>query len=132
MVLDKAMTLLKFVHAVRDVVNENKDFLEDTKNNYSYYIKIVDELGDETVKFTIGLKEGKWAIKPTYKPDVIVTITENAFFSCLKGSQTLEQAYFYGEADLWSSDSKPFNHIVGIKQLFDLIESSVRKKLEKT
>lgn len=132
MVLDKSITLLRFVHAVKNVVNENPNFLEDTKNNYSYYIKIVDELGDETVKFTIGLKEGKWAIKPTYKPDVIVTITENAFFSTLKGSQTLEQAYFYGEADLWSNDGAPLNHIVGIKSLFDLISDTVRTKLEKS
>lgn len=131
MVLDRAITMLKFVHAIKEVVNEDSSLLEDTKSDTSYYMKIVDELGDETVKFTIGLKDGKWAIKPSYNPDVVITITESAFFSVLKGTHTLEQIYFYGEADLWSKDQNPIAHIVGIKGLFDRIESIARKKLEK-
>lgn len=131
MVFDKATTILKFVHAIKGVVNEDKQLLEDTKNNISYYIKIVDEVGSESVKFTIGLKENKWDIKPTYKPDVVITMTEKAFFSVLKGTQTLEQSYFYGECDLWSADQNPISHIVGIKNLFDRISDLARNKLEK-
>lgn len=131
MVLDKAVTMLKFVHLIRDIVNEDSQLVEDTKNDYSYYVKIVDEIGNESAKFTIGLKNNKWELKPTYTPDVVVTITESAFFSVLKGKQTLEQVYFYGEADLYAKDGKPISHMTGIKSLFDRIELVARKKLEK-
>jgi len=131
MVLDKTLTLLRFVHAIKEVVNEDSQLIEDTKNEYSYYIKIVDELGNESAKFTIGLKNNKWELKPSYSPDVVVTITESAFFSVLRGKHTLEQVYFYGEADLYAKDQKPMSHIVGIKNLFLRIESLARKKLEK-
>lgn len=131
MVLDKAITMLKFVHAIKDIVNEDKNLLEDTKSDFSYYVKIVDEIGNESTKFTIGIKNGKWDIKPSYSPDVVITITESAFFSVLKGAHTLEQVYFYGEADLWSKDGKPISHMTGIKSLFDRIELIARKKLEK-
>jgi hypothetical protein len=131
MVLGRAITMLKFVHAIKEVVNEDAELLEDTKSDTSYYMKIVDELGDESAKFTIGLKDGKWAIKQMQNPDVVIIITESAFFSVLRGTHTLEQIYFYGEADLWSKDQNPISHIVGIKSLFDKIETVARKKLEK-
>ena len=131
MVLDKAVTMLKFVHAIKEVVNEDSQLIEDTKNEYSYYIKIVDELGNESAKFTIGLKNNKWELKPSYSPDVVVTITESAFFSVLRGKHTLEQIYFYGECDLYAKDGKPMSHIIGIKNLFARIETLARKKLEK-
>ncbi len=131
MVLDKCVTMLKFVHAIKSVVNDDPDLVEDTKNEYSYFIKIVDELGNESAKFTLGIKNGKWEIKPSYSPDVVVTITESAFFSVLRGTHTLEQIYFYGECDLFSKDQKPMSHIIGIKNLFSRIELLARKKLEK-
>ena len=131
MALDKTITLLKFIHALKNIVNEDSQLIEDTKNDYSYYIKIVDELGNESSKFTLGIKNGKWELKPSYSPDVVVTITESAFFSVLRGTHTLEQVYFYGEADLFAKDMKPMSHIVGIKNLFSRIESLARNKLEK-
>lgn len=131
MVLDKAVTLIRFVHAIKEVVNDDSKLCEDTKNNYSYYVKIVDELGNESTKFTIGLKEGKWELKPSYSPDVVITITESAFFSVLRGTHTLEQIYFYGDCDLFAKDNRPMSHIIGIKNLFSRIETLARKKLEK-
>lgn len=131
MVLDKAVTLLKFIHVLKDIVNDDSQLIEDTKNEYSYFIKIVDELGNESAKFTLGIKNGKWELKPSYSPDVVITITESAFFSVLKGTHTLEQIYFYGECDLFSRDNQPMSHIIGIKNLFSRIESLARNKLEK-
>lgn len=128
--IDKAVTLLKFVHRIKDILNKNPDFIKSTEGiDYKYYIKIVDNTNQEIGKFTIGLKNGQMELNPTYKPDVIMTMTENSFFGIIRGTTTLEESYFLGDADIWTADGNWSVHLPGLKTTFDRIQDSVRKEL---
>lgn len=130
MATDKTTTLLKFVKVIRDVLNNDPLYFQDTKDvDYSYTIKIIDEIGSEVSKFTLGVKHGKMEINPTYSPDVLIMLTESAFFGLLRGKTTLEEAYFSNEADIWSKDGKPYCHALGMKRTFNKMEKVVREKL---
>lgn len=128
---DKATTLLKFVHIIKDVLNKDPTYFEATKDvDYSYHVQVVDNSGENITKFTIGVNKGKMDINPKFNPDVIITMTESAFFGLLRGKTTLEEAYFSNNADISSRDGKTYCHAVGIKTTFDLMEKVVREKLD--
>ena len=133
MSVDKAGLLLKFVKIIKDTFNSTPDFFKTAENvKYSYYMKIVDEIGSEVTKFTIGFNKGKMIMSPTYKPDVVITLTDNAFFSLLRGKATLEELYFAGEADLYSNDGHTYSHCIAIKTTFELMEKAIRDKMDVT
>lgn len=132
MVLDKARTLLQFIKTILEVTSNDEQYQKMTLNcPYSYHIKIVGQDLEDIAKFTIGMGcDGKFAISPKNKPDVVITLTENAFFSIIKGNMTLEEAYFGNEADLWSKDGNWTSHCLGIKSVFDAIETATRRKIQ--
>lgn len=130
MSIDKAGLLLKFVKIIKDVLNDTPDFFRITKDTkYSYFIKVVDHLGSEVTRFVIGIYNGKMTLSPTYNPDVIISLTENAFFSLLRGKETLEELYFAGEADLYSNDGHTYSHAVAIGNAFKLMERAIRERI---
>jgi hypothetical protein len=128
--IDKALTLLKFVKKISMILNNNPDFIQSTKDlNYSYYIKVVSDQGQEITKFTLGLQNGSVSITPHFKPDIILTLTESAFFGIIRGTVTLEETYFAGQSDLWSAKGDWSTHLPGLKLVFDKIEMAVRNEL---
>lgn len=129
--IDKAGLLLKFVKIIKDALNDTPDFFRITQNTkYSYFIKVVDKLGSEVTKFTLGIYNGKMTMSPNYKPDVTVSLTEYAFFSLLRGKATLEELYFSGEADIYAIDGHTYSHALAIKNAFELMERTIRDKIE--
>ena len=128
--IDKAGLLLRFVKIIKEALNETPDFFRITKDTkYSYFIKVVDELGSEVTKFTLGIYNGKMTLSPNYNPDVVISLTEHAFFSLLRGKATLEELYFAGEADLYSNDGHTYSHCLAIKSAFELMEKAIRERL---
>lgn len=116
---------------IKDALNDTPDFFRITKDTkYAYHIKIVDNLGSEVTKFTLGIYNGRMTMSPTYNPDVVISMTDNAFFSLLRGKATLEEVYFAGEADLYSNDGHTYSHTVAIGNAFKLMEAAIRSKLE--
>ena len=130
MSIDKAGLLLRFVKIIKEALNDTPDFFRITKDTkYSYFIKVVDSLGSEVTKFTLGIYNGKMTMSPTYNPHVIISLTENAFFSLLRGKATLEELYFAGEADIYAIDGHTYSHALAIKGAFELMERAVRERL---
>lgn len=128
--IDKAGLLLKFVKIIKDALNDTPDFFRITQNTkYAYHIRIVDELGSEVTKFTLGIYNGRMTMSPTYNPDVVISLTDGAFFSLLRGKATLEEVYFAGEADLYSNDGHTYSHTVAIGNAFKLMERAIRERI---
>jgi len=130
-VVDKVTTLMKFVTVIKDILNEEPEFFERNKDlKYAYHFKIVDDSGSDVTRFTLGVKNGKISIAPQYKPDVVITMYEGAFFDIIFGRQTVEEAYFAGECDLWAREGNWTMHLAWIKESLDAMEKAIRVKID--
>lgn len=130
MVIDKATSLMKFVKIVTEILNNEPEFFNRNKNlQYAYHFKVVDDSGSDITKFTLGVYKGKITISPQYKPDVVITFLEGAFFDVIFNKQTIEEAYFAGEADIWVSTGNWTQHLAWIKEALDAMEKAIRLKL---
>lgn len=122
---------MRFVQIVTDILNNEPEFFNRNQNvQYAYHFKIVDDSGTDVTKFTLGVKNGKIAMSPQYKPDVVITMLEGAFFDIIFGKQTVEEAYFAGEADIWSSKGDWTKHLAWIKESLDAMERQIRLQLD--
>lgn len=131
MPIDKSSSLMRFVQIVTDILNNEPEFFNRNQNvQYAYHFKIVDDSGTDVTKFTLGVKNGKIAMSPQYKPDVVITMLEGAFFDIIFGKQTVEEAYFAGEADIWAAKGDWTKHLAWIKESLDAMEKQIRLQLD--
>lgn len=131
--IDKARTMFKFMKLITEILDSDPEYHKRVGDDpCTYLIKVVDEIGSESSKFSLGFNGPKLALLKPKNPDVIVVMTETAFFSILRNKMTLEEAYFSNEVDLSSRKGSWVAHVLGIKNAFDSMKSRIYDKLNES